>query len=875
MMLFSKTTRTAFFAVLFFLPIISLQAQTPNIEPVINLGAEQAPDSAYFLVSYQYKGRTGQPVWMKRSFLDSLGWISGSGSGKGWLKDSLNASSVIIDASGNTFQISDLGFFRFSDSDGIGVDYQLVLANAESLPVIFERIDAIDTSGIRLQNGRMLLYDSSGIYVLNELDQRPTLNLPAPDGYFPSYNAVSGVFDYVSVVATPVDSIVFSPDFSGDGSQSDPIAINPDSLKNIYGSDGIIPENRIVTVQSGNRLRFQDSGTGSAFTPLIDANNPVEIEGGNNSIYSGFAIDDQGNSGEILYVGTDDEGDVNFNYGTGSTKPSLATGGLRAKGSVSISSNGFSIPNFRFTTDSMDFNLGNSFPGTEAFLEDKRVNKRGILLRGFGEDANGDGGNYSPLKANSLITKGYVDAAVSTSANGIFDAANNGATTAVDEIFVPDDELFKMISTDGLFYRTVMSVTYNDAQLTAGGSFNSLFNPSFKWGLKATNALGRLGVFDSKNADATVEAFYMNTATGMQYKDLSQFPDGIGYDPADYSTYDDICDDCWIPRQMLDDSVSALITLINSKNWLGDRLADGNVEINEASSILTLDLRGYRNSSTITIPAQGSDIFALGNSNFVSGGNNFSHGNANIAGYDRLFVSPQTTATYNLQASSTGARIYENSDYNSQLSTSGADILNGSYNTVLSATTSKVDEVDKVVLIGNQARAYLNNSIVKGSTNDFTEGTIFQNIGASQKTEINFSKDFTLSSGLQQKLNVASIDLDTMKKAYTIEVVATVYVKNGGDQSIGNGEPASVKSIFTVTSDGTTAQEALFSTNSKPSWINQTNVFIGASDPLDISISGNEVTFQIDIGDQIGSNSDPTSFRCMLALTIHEIGTSF
>jgi hypothetical protein len=723
----------------------------------------------------------------------------------------------------------------------------------------------------------VLISSNNGVLIYQHKDSISfsVLNLPAPDGYFPSYNAATGVFDYVMSIATPVDTITYSGDFIGDGSSQNPLAINPDSILTIYSSNSTIPENRTVTIQSGNQLRFQDPGTGSAFIPLIDANNPIEIESGNNSIYSGFAVDDQGNSGEILYVGTDDEGDVNFNYGTGTSKPALAAGGLKARGSVSIFGNGFSIPRFSFLTDSMDFNLGSSFPGTEAFFEDKRADKRGVLLRGFGEDANGNGGNYSSLKANSLITKGYVDAAVSSSANGIFDAANNGATTAVDEIFVPEDELFTMISTDGVFYRTVMSVTYNNAQLTAGGSFNSLFNPSYKWGLKATNALGRLGVFDSKNGDATVEAFYMNTATGMQYKDLSQFPDGIGYDPADYNTYDDICDDCWIPRQMLDDSVNALIALINNKNWLGDRLADGNVAINEASSILTLDLRGYRNSSTITIPAQGSDIFALGNSNFVSGGNNFSHGNANIAGYDRLFISPQTTATYNFQASSTGARIYEDSDYNSQLSTSGSDILNGSYNTVLSATTSKVDEVDKVVLIGNQARAYIDNSIVKGSTNNFSEGTTFDNVGAAQKTELSFARDATIGSGIQQKISVATIELDTMKKAYTIEIIGTVYIANGGNQSIADGEAASVKSVFTVTSDGATAQEALFSTNSKPAWINQNNVFIGASDPIDISISGNEVTFQIDIGDQIGSSLDPTSFRVLLSVVIHEIGTPF
>ena len=119
---------------------------------------EKAPGADYIPVS----DGDGIQGYVHRSHL-------GLGGGTGWLKDSLNAGHVLIDANGNTFTIVDLTTFSVRDQDGIGVDYNITAPSSEGQALIVERTDAQGTSGFELQHGRFLFKDTSGTYTLEEL----------------------------------------------------------------------------------------------------------------------------------------------------------------------------------------------------------------------------------------------------------------------------------------------------------------------------------------------------------------------------------------------------------------------------------------------------------------------------------------------------------------------------------------------------------------------------------------------------------------------------------------------------------------------------------------------------------------------------------
>jgi hypothetical protein len=113
---------------------------------------------------------------------DSLG-IAGGGSG--WMKDSLVNGNVLIDADGNSLNFIDLSTFSVRDQDGIGVDYNITAPTAEGLALVVERIDDVDTAGIQMQYGRMLFYDSSGVYTLAELAEKNLEILNQTDNVVP------------------------------------------------------------------------------------------------------------------------------------------------------------------------------------------------------------------------------------------------------------------------------------------------------------------------------------------------------------------------------------------------------------------------------------------------------------------------------------------------------------------------------------------------------------------------------------------------------------------------------------------------------------------------------------------------------------------
>ena len=118
---------------------------------------EEAPGANYIPVT-DGKGILGY------IHIDSLG-IGGGG----WLKDSLNTDHVLIDANGNTLSFVDLSTFSVRDQDGIGVDYNITAPTSEGLALIIERIDDVDTSGIKMKDGVLSLYDKDGTYTLAEL----------------------------------------------------------------------------------------------------------------------------------------------------------------------------------------------------------------------------------------------------------------------------------------------------------------------------------------------------------------------------------------------------------------------------------------------------------------------------------------------------------------------------------------------------------------------------------------------------------------------------------------------------------------------------------------------------------------------------------
>lgn len=274
-----------FFFFLFFLALsVALCAQQTDklidVNPYYQHRGNQRPqdiqapaDTNYILVSYYNLGPTGerqpatdgQPVWIHKDSLISRGFFSGLGgevfieaglniavSGTGTegdpyvitntasggagglpvLYDTLARGSVTVDAADNLYRINNLSNYRFSDLDGVGVDWSFESASTELAKTEVYRNDATGQSSFSLIGGTASIQDTAGTYSLTQLTDRGRI-VTKPDG-----------------------SQVLQITQGGHIIQEQAIDAVPD---NIYTADGTVLADRTVTAQDQNTyLNFVD-----------------------------------------------------------------------------------------------------------------------------------------------------------------------------------------------------------------------------------------------------------------------------------------------------------------------------------------------------------------------------------------------------------------------------------------------------------------------------------------------------------------------------------------------------------------------------------------------------------------------------------------
>lgn len=295
-----------FFFFLFFLALsVALCAQQTDklidVNPYYQHRGNQRPqdiqapaDTNYILVSYYNLGPTGerqpatdgQPVWIHKDSLISRGFFSGLGgevfieaglniavSGTGTegdpyvitntasggagglpvLYDTLTRGSVTVDAADNLYRINNLSNYRFSDLDGVGVDWSFESASTELAKTEVYRNDNIGQSSFSLIGGTASVQDTAGTYTLTELTDRGRI-ITKPDG-----------------------SQVLRITQGGHVIQEDPIDAVPD---NIYTADGTVLADRTVTAQDQNTfLNFKDFDYVNISNPETNDNIGLRIAG--------------------------------------------------------------------------------------------------------------------------------------------------------------------------------------------------------------------------------------------------------------------------------------------------------------------------------------------------------------------------------------------------------------------------------------------------------------------------------------------------------------------------------------------------------------------------------------------------------------------
>lgn len=173
----------------------------------------------------------------------------------------------------------------------------------------------------------------------------------------------------------------------------------------IYSGNGSTPPT-LVNVNNSAGIQFQDvNDTTNTISIYNDENNPLLIESFSLVEYIEFG----GAAASLgpMYIGKTN-GFVDLILTDDQLVIDGATLTLRS-GSVG-SSLFLSSTNSNLTVNTgvVDFSF-NDFRSV--------ANRTSILLEGYGEDGNGDGGDYSTLKSNSLAPKGYIDTLFAGSAS--------------------------------------------------------------------------------------------------------------------------------------------------------------------------------------------------------------------------------------------------------------------------------------------------------------------------------------------------------------------------------------------------------------------------------------------------------------------------
>ena len=664
--------------------------------------------------------------------------------------------------------------------------------------------------------------------------------------------------------------------------------------------------------------------------PDFEIDGVMKIEATNFPSHGGTGFSFTGEGGGVLSLSTDDDdfatpnppedgnrlGRLSFNGYVGGVPAYAAGGWIQVNTSDDWNgANRGAQMDFALTEDGSSGSPGNVVTMTR---------ETGFTYKTFGELPDGSGGDYSQLQANSLIplallsdTAAILRTDLAPDGNGIFDAGGpvSGSRTLEfptgTDIFRTEFPFFDGSTTAAQHDFTGLTVEYfggsqtqprlrigkaNGTEATPtnillGDAFGNIEFAGFANGSLNAGVIAEAEALENFTSSSNTESIFRikAAATGVTGPRNNTFGlivdggDGVGIETNASGTTRYLFP---ITQPTFAESVIGFDTngdptwldFSSAGTWLDPQLSAGDLTVSYATRQFELILEALTNSNSNDIRAQTSNSVIFGNSNLVAGDQMFiAASDASIVGFDRTFTFPQTSSSKSSVISTSGGILVEDTDYSTIMSGLSTYLIDSDYSTAISARNGRADGVTRVIMYGDSPRAYNDGQIVTGSgTDGFTEGDQFDNIGAAQKSYYMDEIEFEFTSGTQQLIDVTTITLDTMAKAYRMEITATVYAVNGGDQSITTGEGSTYSYLYNVASDGTTATEGLF--NQQISSATNGTIFIGCLTPgrcIDLDITGNDVTIQVDIGDQIGSNLDPTKVRVVMEVELFGIGSPF
>jgi hypothetical protein len=280
------------------------------------------------------------------------------------------------------------------------------------------------------------------------------LNYPNQDGLIAVFDSVNRRLDYVSGGIFGNDTLVFSSEFLGIGNMAEEIEFNDigalDDWVLAYNSvsgdyepseqlNGIIsalPLGDVSIDPVGNTLTILEDGSGT---------NDIMILG------STLGQGSSGTINQMVLRGASFSADESLTLGSrGSITGTAALNLISGNNTINLQPNG--------SMNLTNSNVGNfiNFIAPQFAFTDSDGSE-GIRLLGFGEDGSGNGGDYSSLLNNSLVTKGYVDNAITASGNvntSIPDSLPNGdLTIASTNVLRYNFDLFggfRVTTTDGV-----------------------------------------------------------------------------------------------------------------------------------------------------------------------------------------------------------------------------------------------------------------------------------------------------------------------------------------------------------------------------------------------------------------------------------------